>query len=110
MRVHLLTKNTVEKYISSNIQSRSPFKSWLASIKDADWDTPQDILSTFNGADILGKGSKRVVFNIGGNNYRMICRYHFGQNKVRLYVKWIGSHPAYMKLCKLGKQYIVSNY
>lgn len=72
MRVHLLTKNTVEKYIARNIQSRAPFESWLTSIRDADWDTPHDMLTTFSSANMLGKGSKRVVFNIGGNNSPLI--------------------------------------
>lgn len=110
MRVRLVTKTTIEKYIAGNIQSRTSFESWLESLRDAEWDTPHDIKNTFNSADMLGKGSKRVVFNIGGNKYRMICHYHFGLYKVRLFVKWIGSHAAYMKLCKSGKQYNVSDF
>ena len=110
MRVHLLTKNTIEKYIASNMQSRSPLKSWLASIRGADWDTPQDILSTFSSADILGKGSQRVVFNIGGNNYRMICQYYFGKRKVSLFINWIGKHSEYSTLCNSGKQFTIDDY
>jgi len=64
-----------------------------------------EIISTFNSADILGKGSNRVVFNIGGNNYRIICKYYFGDMRVHLFVKWIGTHVAYTKLCNDGKQY-----
>ncbi|WP_407933801.1 type II toxin-antitoxin system HigB family toxin [Draconibacterium orientale] len=30
------------------------------------------MVRTFNSADIFGKGSSRVVFNIGGNKYRII--------------------------------------
>jgi mRNA interferase HigB len=110
MRVRLLTKNTVEKYIAFNSQSRAPFESWLESLSDADWDTPQDILATFNGADILGKGSKRVVFNIGGNKYRVICQFYFGKSKVCLYINWIGRHADYSKLCDTGKQYTIDGY
>ena len=110
MRVRLLTKNTVEKYIAFNSQCRAPFESWLESLRDADWDTPQDILATFNGADILGKGSKRVVFNIGGNNYRMICQYYFGKRKVSLFINWIGKHSEYSALCNSGKQFTIDDY
>ena len=60
--------------------------------------------------DILGSGSNRVVFNIGGNNYRMICRYQFGISKVHLFVKWIGTHAEYTKLCNDGKQYDINGY
>jgi mRNA interferase HigB len=82
----------------------------LAIANQANWDEPQSIISTFNMADILGKGSNRVVFNIGGNNYRMICKYHFGRERVHLFIKWIGTHADYTKLCNLGKQYNVDEY
>ena len=110
MRVRLVTKTTVEKYIAGNIQSRASFESWLESLKDAEWDTPHDIKNTFNSADMPGKGSKRVVFNIGGNNYRMICQYYFGNSKVCLYINWIGRHADYTKLCDTGKQYTIDDY
>ena len=55
MRIHLLSKNTVEKYINKNKQSEVPLKKWLESLKNADWDIPQDILSSFNSADLLGR-------------------------------------------------------
>lgn len=77
-------------------------------IKRVDWKEPNEIISTYNNADILGKGTDRVVFNIGGNNYRMICKYHFGESKVHLFVKWIGTHAEYSKLCYDGKQYGIS--
>jgi mRNA interferase HigB len=79
-------------------------------LKRVDWNEPNDIISTFNSADILGKSSSRVVFNIGGNKYRMICKYHFGETKVHLFVKWIGTHAEYTKLCKLTKHYEISDY
>ena len=110
MRVHFLTENTVEKYVACNRQSRAPFDSWLIALGNADWDTPHDILATFNSADKLGKGSKKVVFNIGGNKYRMICQYHFGKRKVRLFVNWIGTHAEYTKLCSTGNQFTVDDY
>lgn len=79
-------------------------------IKCANWNEINDIKNTFNSADILGHGSNRVVFNIGGNNYRLICKYYFGKNKVHLFVKWIGNHSDYTKLCNDGMQYNVNNF
>jgi len=75
-----------------------------------DWNEPKDIISTFNSADLLGKNSDRVVFNIGGNNYRLICKYHFGNMKVHLFIKWIGTHAEYTKLCNDGKQFDIDVY
>jgi mRNA interferase HigB len=40
----------------------------------------------------------------------MICGYHFGETRVHLFVKWIGTHAAYSKLCSLGKQFEIDEY
>lgn len=76
----------------------------------ADWAEPAEIADTFGAADLLGNGSDRVVFDIAGNNYRMICKYYFGVTKVHLYIKWIGTHAEYTKLCDKNKQYTVNSY
>ncbi len=110
MKIHLIKKQTIDEYVKDNIQSRTAFSAWFAIIKWAEWSEPNDIIATFNSADILGKSSKRVVFNIAGNKYRMICSYHFGKNKVHLFVKWIGTHSEYTKLCNDKKQYAVNIY
>lgn len=110
MKVHLIKKQTIEDYVSRNPRSKTSFETWFSVIKKADWNEPRDIISTFNSADILGKASNRVVFNIGGNRYRLICRYHFGATMVHLFVKWIGTHAAYTKLCNEGKQYTVDQF
>ncbi|WP_053406237.1 type II toxin-antitoxin system HigB family toxin [Persicobacter sp. CCB-QB2] len=109
MRVHLIKRQTVEDYMRSNASSKAAFEAWLMAIRYADWYQPQDILCTFNSVDILGKGSDRVIFNIGGNSHRMICKYLFGR-KVHLFVKWIGTHAEYDKICKRGLQYSISEF
>ena len=110
MKVHLIKKQTVEEYTLKNAQSKASFEVWLSILTRADWNEPIDIFETFNSANILGKGSNRIVFNIGGNNYRLICKYHFGDIKIHLFVKWIGTHAEYTKLCNEGKQYDISTY
>ena len=89
VKVHLIKKQTIEDYIKKNVRSKPSFEIWFSIIKRADWVEPNDVIATFNSADILGKSSERMVFNVGGNNYRLICRYHFGNSKVHLFVKWI---------------------
>ena len=70
-----------------------------AMLKDADWSTANDIKKTFGTADIVpceAKGKyNRVVFNIGGNKYRLICSYFFGKKNVTLYVRFVGTHEEY---------------
>lgn len=110
MRIHLIKKQTIENYAVQNARSRSSFRMWLAAIKYADWNEPTDIQETFGLADLLGKSSNRVVFDIGGNNYRMICKYVFGEKEVHLFVCWIGTHTDYDSLCKKNEQYTVNKF
>jgi len=110
MRVHLIKKQTIEDYAEENVQSRNPFGMWLGTVKYADWNEPADMQKTFGSADLLGKRSNRVVFDIGGNKYRMICKYAFGEKQVHLFVCWIGTHAEYDALCKKNEQYTVNTY
>jgi mRNA interferase HigB len=111
MRVRLIKKLTIENYLKRKGNSnRSSFEGWLSAIKHADWEKPADIIQTFSTADVLGKGCKRVVFNVGGNNARVICKYAFGEKRVHLFVCWIGTHAEYTRLCELNRQYYVESY
>ena len=110
MKAHLIKKQSIEDYVLKNARSRASFEIWLSIIKRVDWNAPNEIATTFNSADILGKGSDRVVFNIGGNSFRLIGKYHFGNMRVHLFIKWIGTHAEYTKLCNEGKQYEIDVY
>jgi mRNA interferase HigB len=110
MRVHVIKEQTIEDYVICNNQSRIPFKNWLNRIKESDWSTPIDLIHTFNDADLLGKRTKRVIFNIGGKKFRMICTYHFGRKRIHLFINWIGTHAEYSRLCDSKSQYTISDY
>jgi len=60
-------------------------------VRKADWRQPADIKAQFRSASILK--NRRVVFNIGGNTYRLIVAiaYRYGA----LYIKFIGTHAEY---------------
>ena len=105
MKVRLSRVDTVEDYSKSHSNAGVYFRNWLDAIEEADWEEPADITSAFSG-NLLGGGSNRVVFDIGGNgrnSHRMICEYAFGLKLVRLYVNWIGSHERYNALSNKDK-------
>ena len=110
MKVRLIKRKSIEDFAFQNARSRSSFRIWLAFLKRTDWNEPGEIAKTFGSADLLGNGSSRVVFDIAGNNYRMICKYHFGVTRVHLYIKWIGTHAEYTELCDNNEQYTVNIY
>jgi mRNA interferase HigB len=110
MRVHLIKEQALEDYVAGHAASKRSFENWVTAVKFADWDIPEDIQQPLGNADLLGNGTNRVVFDIGGNTYRMVCKYYFGISKVRLFVCWIGTHTEYDELCHHGYQYSVFEY
>lgn len=42
MKVHLIRKGTIEEFVVHHAASRPAFKDWLARLKHADWDEPED--------------------------------------------------------------------
>jgi len=56
------------------------------------------------------ENSFRIVFDIAGNRFRIICKYFFGDTEVHFFVCSIGTHAEYDKLCKGKKQYTVKVY
>ncbi len=105
MKVHLIKWRSIEDFFAANTRSKVSFQRFRDIIKHADWETINDIKQTFGTADPIG--NDRIVFNVGGNNYRLICSFWFGPRMVHLYVKWIGTHAAYTKLCRENLQYAI---
>lgn len=110
MKVHLIKKQTIEAYVIKHASSKAAMGLWLTTVKYADWNCPSDILKTNGSADILGRGTSRVVFNIAGNDHRLIAKYQFGHSMVHLFICWIGTHAEYTKLCEDQKQYTITIY
>lgn len=110
VKIRLIKKKTIVKFVVKNVNSKRPFDDWIDKLKNADWQSVNDIKQTFGTADQLGKSSNRIVFNIGGNNYRIICKYHFGKTNVHLFITWIGTHADYTKLCDKELQYTINLY
>jgi len=74
--------------------AEQPLRAWVAVIKAANWSKPTDIKVMFRSADVLAGG--RVIFNIGGNKYRLVAAVHYRGK--RIYVRFIGTHRDYEKI------------
>lgn len=110
MKIHLIKKQSVLLFARSQARSRVSFEEWLEKIRYADWNVPSDIKQTFASADFIGRRSQRIVFDVGGNKYRIICRYVFGESSVHLFVCWIGTHREYTEICHKEMQYTIHLY
>ena len=67
---------------------------WYNVVTKADWSCLADVRNEFPNVDYVG--DDRYVFNIRGNNYRVVVMIHFDIRTV--YVRFIGTHAEYDKV------------
>ena len=75
----------------AHAEAREPVMAWYRQVRAADWGTPADVKRDIGSASILKDG--RVVFNIGGNRYRIVVWVNYPYRVV--YVRFIGTHRQY---------------
>lgn len=105
MKVNLVKWVNVLDTVKKDKEMLNAFIKFYEKLKETKWNKPNDVLNTFNSADIIKcKPSNRFVFNIGGNKYRLITGYYFGKTFVNLYIKFVGTHSQYDKIdvCKIN--------
>ena len=66
-------------------------RAWYQETRRADWDNSNELRRQYGTASVLGNG--RVVFNIGGNKYRLVVAINFRAKIV--YIRFIGTHQEY---------------
>ena len=74
--------------------AEAPLQAWHDIVIKAQWLSPQDVKNQFGNASICG--NNRVVFNIGGNKYRLVAEIQYRVGIV--WVKFIGTHTEYDKI------------
>ena len=92
--MRVIAKRTLREFWKLHPDSEQPLKAWHAEVADAAWQTPADVKAKFGTASILK--DCRVVFNIGGNKYRLVVKINFDYQVV--YVRFVGSHEDYDKI------------
>lgn len=101
MEVKIFKWLNVIEHCENDFMMLKAFETFKAMLSFANWEIPSDIQKTFRTADIVtcpGYDFNRVVFNIGGNKYRLICGYHFGTSQVLLTVRFLGTHKEYDRI------------
>ena len=74
--------------------AEGPLKAWFAEAKNSAWDSPAEVKAVFCSADFLR--DNRVVFNIGGNNYRLVVKIAYEPKIV--FIRFIGTHDEYNQI------------
>lgn len=71
--------------------AETPLRAWLEEVRSASWKQPADIKAQFGNASVLR--NRRVVFNIKGNDYRLVVAVAYRFESV--YIKFVGTHEQY---------------
>lgn len=122
MAVRIISKRALHDYIRLNPKIGASLLAWASILEAQTWTQPLDIVETFGSkaVDILGKKNtrattvppERAVIDIKGNHIRVIVKYQF-HPKLKdacVYIKWIGTHAEYDKLCAKKEQYEVEQF
>jgi len=89
--MRIIAKRTLREYWEHNSESKESLESWCSVALAADWANPADVKRQYRNASILK--DSRVVFNIGGNKFRLIVKINYPYRVV--YVRFIGTHKDY---------------
>jgi len=90
----IIAKTLINVFAHKHPLSKAALNNWYQIVKEADWGNFNAIRNTFPSVDAVG--NDRYVFNIKGNNYRIITMIFFDKRTV--YIRFIGTHAEYDKL------------
>ena len=93
--VQIIAKRTLRLFWEQHNQAETPLRAWYAIVDRADWSSPVDVKRMF-GTTVDFVGDNRVVFDIGGNKYRLVV--HVAYAYKRVLVKFIGTHAQYDRI------------
>lgn len=89
--MRVIAKKTLKQFWEKHPSVKGALQAWYADAKIANWTTPSDIKNTYRNASIVA--NNRVVFNIKGNQYRLVVSINYKYAIV--YIRFVGSHGEY---------------
>lgn len=90
----IIAKSTLREFWESHNEAEQYLKTWYDTAKNAHWYSPNDVKKTYIHSSILKNG--RIVFNIKGNNYRLVVKFNF--EKQWAFIRFVGTHSEYNKI------------
>jgi mRNA interferase HigB len=92
--MRIISIKVLKEFIDKHPQSKSSLEAWWNEAKVANWQNSQQIKEKYASASFVG--NNRVVFNIKGNDFRLVVAvaYRFGA----IYIKFVGTHEEYNKI------------
>lgn len=90
----IIAKTILNSFAQKHPEVAEPLNKWYEITSKANWKSFSELKKTFNSVDVVG--NDRYVFNIKGNNYRLVAMIFF--DKRTLYIRFIGTHAEYDKI------------
>lgn len=103
--MRIIATNTIREYWEKYPYTEQSFKSWVQEVEQSNWESPQSLKLKFRNASIIS--GKRVVFNINGNNFRLIIDIEFRLKIV--FIVWFGTHSEYDLIDAKTISYVKAN-
>lgn len=94
--MRIIKEKTLLEYckLSKYKQAEESLKAWIYEVRFSTWGNANELKSKYGNASIIS--AKRVVFNIKGNDYRLIVDIEYKLKVV--FVVWFGTHTEYDKI------------
>ena len=92
--MRIIALSTLRDFWRKHPSAQVPLQNWYAEASRATWKSPADIKQAHRNASFVA--GDRVVFNIKGNDYRLIVAMRY-RSQI-MYVRFIGTHREYDKV------------
>jgi mRNA interferase HigB len=92
--MRVIAKGTLRDFWEKHADCEQQPKSWYQEASRANWSNSNEIKKEYPSASVLQ--DNRIVFNIKGNNYRLIVRINYAYQM--LWIRFVGTHAEYDKI------------
>ena len=90
--MHIISRKKLREFWQTEKEAEIPLDTWYRMAKRSSWRNLQEVRDVYSHADSVGDC---VVFNIGGNKYRLVVKFEF--LKQTIYIKFVLTHKEYDK-------------
>ena len=90
----IANKELLDAFVQTHAQAAKPLNKWVEVVQATQWKNHAELKATFPTADYVKNG--RYVFNIGGNNYRLVAVAIFIGGVMN--IRFVGTHAEYDKI------------
>ena len=92
--MRIIAFSTLRAFWEKHPDAETPLRVWYAEASRANWRAPSDIKAAYRNASFTA--NNRVVFNIKGNDYRLVVAVHYDRGQ--MFVRFVGNHRQYDKI------------